>query len=115
MTHAFIVSINLPYAQGLAVLSRAVRGFLRSIYRHTLAQLTVSDFMRELRGANVAFFALIAGWLPTRFVRGRLALSEYLIFSLYRLKGRAPRSTFVGLRGQAVLIEILSDDYSKIL
>ncbi len=80
-------------------------------------QLSFKDLFRELRNAEVPIPALVADWLPTRLGPGRLSLSEYCIFNLHRLKGLSSqdRKAFVGLRGQAVLVEILADDYSKIL
>jgi hypothetical protein len=90
---------------------------LRKARTRMSMQLTFSDLFRELRSADVAVPALVPDWLPTRLGPGRLTLSEYCVFNLHRLTGLSAqdRRAFVGLRGQDVLIDILADDYSKIL
>jgi Sugar-transfer associated ATP-grasp len=95
------------------LLSRIARGLRRRVFKHT----SFRELFGELRGADVALPALVADWLPTRLGPGRLGLTEYCSFNLYRLPGLSAqdRRAFVGWRGQAVLIEILADDYSKIL
>jgi len=89
------------------------RSLRRRVFKHT----SFRELFSELRGAGVALPALVAAWLPTRLGPGRLALTEYCSFNLHRLPGLSARDrkAFVGWRGQAVLIEILADDYSKIL
>lgn len=91
-----------------------VYSVLRKVRIRTSRQLPLRDLFRELRSADVALPALVAGWLPTRLGPGRLSLSEYCIFNLHRLSAQ-DRKTFVGHRGEAVLIEVLTDEYSKIL
>jgi hypothetical protein len=80
-------------------------------------QLSPKELLRELRSAEVGLPALVIGWLQARFGPGRLTLSEFCIFNVHRLTGLSSqdRKAFVGDRGTAVLIEILVDDYSKIL
>ena len=80
-------------------------------------QLSVAELLRELRSAEVSLPALVTGWFAARFGSGRLTLSEFCIYNLHRLKALSSRDrrAFVGDRGTAVLIEILVDDYSKIL
>jgi hypothetical protein len=91
-----------------------VYSVLRKVRIRTSRQLPLRDLLRELRRADVALPALLAGWLPTRLGPGRLSLSEYCLFNLYRRSGQ-DRKAFVGQRGEAVLIEVLTDEYSKIL
>jgi hypothetical protein len=91
-----------------------VYSVLKKAYDRMSMQLTFGDLFRELRSADVAVPALVADWLPTRLGPGRLTLSEYCIYNLDRLSAQ-DRTAFVGRRGQEVLIEILADDYSKIL
>ena len=76
-----------------------------------------SDLRHELRSTDVATPRLVLDWLPTRLGPGRLTLLEYCTFSLDRLTGLSAqdRMAFVGQPGVAVLIDILADDYSKIL
>jgi Sugar-transfer associated ATP-grasp len=95
------------------LLSQIARRVRRKVFKHT----SFRELFRELRGANVALPGLLGQWLPTRLGPGRLSLTEYCSFNLYRLPGLSThdRKAFVGWRGQAVLIEILADDYSKIL
>jgi Sugar-transfer associated ATP-grasp len=71
----------------------------------------------EIRGSDVALPTLVRDWLPTRLGPGRLKLLEYCIYNVDRLQGLSAqdRAAFVGTRGMSVLIDILSDDYSKIL
>jgi Sugar-transfer associated ATP-grasp len=90
---------------------------LRRIFDRRLYWL-LSDLFRELRsGAHVAVPALIRDWLPTRLGPGRLTLREFCSFNVDRLPGLSAqdRAAFVGRRGDDVLVEILADDYSKIL
>jgi len=99
------------------LLSRIAHIVLKQLYKHTAMQSTFSDLFRELRSADGAAPAVLGDWLRTRLGLGRLELSEYFNFNLHRLKGLSAqdRAAFVGVRGQAVLVEILVDDYSKIL
>ena len=106
------------------MLSRIAHAVLNQLYKYTGMQSTFSDLFRELRSlfrelrsADRAAPAVLGDWLRTRSGPGRLELSEYFNFNLHRLKGLSAhdRAAFVGWRGQAVLIEILADDYSKIL
>jgi hypothetical protein len=80
-------------------------------------QLSFGELLRELGSAEVPLPTLVTGWFAARFGSGRLTLSEFCIYNLHRLSGLSSddRRAFVGDRGTAVLIEILSDDYSKIL
>jgi hypothetical protein len=94
-----------------------VYSVLRKVRLRTSMQLAFRDLFRELRSGDVAAPAIIADWLPTRLGPGRLTLSEYCIFNLHRRPGLPiqERTAFVGQRGQEVLVEILADEYSKIL
>jgi hypothetical protein len=93
-----------------------VYSVLRKVRVHTAMELSFSGLLDELRAADVSLPAVLAGWLPTRFGPGRLSLSEYCIFNLYRPSFSArERKAYVGHRGQAVLVDILADDYSRIL
>jgi putative polysaccharide biosynthesis protein len=93
-----------------------VYSVLRKLRVRTEMQLSLSGLLRELRAADVPLPALLAGWLQTRLGPGRISLSEYCIFNLYRPSLSAQeRKAFVGQRGQAILIDILADDYSMIL
>jgi hypothetical protein len=94
-----------------------VYSVVKKVRRRTLMHLTFGQLVHELRGAGFALPALVARWLPTRLGPGRLTLSEYCIFDLDRIAGLSgqDRAAFVGMRGQDVLIDILADDYSKIL
>jgi hypothetical protein len=80
-------------------------------------QLGFWELIRELRSAEVPLPTLVTGWFAARFGPGRLTLSEFCIYNLHRLTRLSTRDrrAFVGDRGTAVLIEILVDDYSKIL
>jgi hypothetical protein len=80
-------------------------------------QLSFAELLRELRSAEVSLPTLVTGWFAARFGSGRLTLSEFCIYNLHRLKALSTqdRRAFVGDRGTGVLIEILVDDYSKIL
>jgi Sugar-transfer associated ATP-grasp len=75
------------------------------------------DLFRELRSADVAVPVLVRDWLLTRLGPGRLTLLEFCLFNVHRLTGLSAqdRAAFVGHRVEAILIEILVDDYSRIL
>ena len=76
----------------------------------------LSDLFGAIRNADVSAPVLIRDWLPTWFGPGRLSLLEYCWFNVDRPGLSAQdRAAFVGVRGAAVLEEILSDDYSRIL
>lgn len=94
-----------------------VYSVLRKVRVRMSMQLPFKDLIWELRSADIALPALVADWLPARLGPGRLALSEYCIFNPDRLSGLSAqeRKAFVGHRGEAVLIEVLTDEYSKIL
>jgi hypothetical protein len=92
--------------------------FLRRSYgRLHRTWSTLSELVREVRGADVPILKLLRDWLPTRFGPGRLSLLEYCKFNVDRLPGLSAkeRAAFVGVRGAAVLEEILADEYSRIL
>ena len=98
------------------ILRRSIR-LQRFYWRLLEKRSTFSDLFRELRTSDVAVPLLVRDWLPTRFGPGRLSLLEYCKFNVDRLPGLSAqdRAAFVGVRGAAVLEEILSDDYSRIL
>ena len=91
---------------------------LKQLYKYTGMQSTLSDLYRELRSADCAAPAVLGDWLRTRWLGlGRLELSQYFRFNLHRLKDLSARdrAAFVGVRGGKILVDILADDYSKIL
>jgi hypothetical protein len=98
-------------------LYRMLRPLGRMRRRLRRMRLTFSDLLPELRIAGVAVPRLVLRWLPTRLGPGRLTVLEYCMFNLDRLPALSARerAAFVGHRGQEVLVEILADDYSKIL
>jgi hypothetical protein len=113
----FAEFVPLAWVEFLRERHPVVYSGLRKVRLRTSVQLTLTDLVRELRSSEVAVPALVADWLPTRFGLGRLSLSEYCIFNLHRRTGLSAqdRTAFVGDRGQEVLVEVLADEYSKIL
>lgn len=91
-----------------------MKTLLRAARGRVFKQTSFRELLGEIRGADVAAAALVAGWLPTRLGPGRLSLSEYCRYRLPKFPAEE-RKSFVGSQGQGVLIDILADDYSKIL
>jgi hypothetical protein len=89
----------------------------RTLWRLQQKRSNFGELVGELRSTDVSVPAVVLKWLPTRLGRGRLSLLEFCVFNLDRPTGASAqeRAAFVGHRGEAVLIEILADEYSKIL
>lgn len=76
----------------------------------------MGQFTAAQRMTGRSVLALLMESVRLRFGVGRLGISEYFDFGLYRSDiPAAEKSTFAGYRAQEVLEQILVDDYSRIL
>lgn len=82
---------------------------------HQLMRL-IGDWHRASRASRRSAISMLSEAFLLRFSAGRLGLSEYLDFRLYQEDLRlSEKRAFAGWRAQAVIEEILVDDYARFL